>query len=174
MTTNHIEKLDNALTRPGRIDRIITFQKTTTEVAKQMFQSFYAPKDIENPTSWAIQDYVKRKHSSCDYPSSEWELEHMASQFVEGLPEGEFSPAQLQGYLLMYKYRPDKAITNPAAWVQFAREEEAKKEQEKIQQINEDKEDVATATATAVEAKTPRRSARGRSKSVRVKSRKRA
>ncbi|KAK5087491.1 hypothetical protein LTR70_005352 [Exophiala xenobiotica] len=183
MTTNHIEHLDPALIRPGRIDHIVRFQDATTEMAKQMFLSFYAIKDIERSKSQSIQDYVKRKLSSCDYPSSEQELVGMAVSFASKIPSEEFSPAQLQGYMLMHKYRPDKAITNLPAWVKYERDAKAKKEQEQVMPqsqgtaaatVPDEKlvEDVET--ASAAETRTPRRSARGRSKSVRAKSRKRA
>ena len=177
MTTNHVEHLDPALTRPGRIDYIVHFQNITTELAEQMFRSFYSTQDLEISESQPIKDYVKRKLSSCDYPSSEQELARLAVSFASKIPSGEFSPAQLQGYLLMHKYRPDKAIDNVYSWIQYEREEKAKNEREKAKSQPTD---VVSASAedgkpgdgisTAIMTKTPRRSARARSKSVRARS----
>lgn len=41
MTTNHIEKLDKALIRGGRVDRRFLFSKPTHEQIKSVFKSFY-------------------------------------------------------------------------------------------------------------------------------------
>lgn len=41
MTTNYIEKLDKALIRPGRIDRIIEFQNLVGEQASRMYKVFF-------------------------------------------------------------------------------------------------------------------------------------
>ena len=177
MTTNHVERLDPALIRPGRIDYIVHFQNITTKSAEQMFRSFYSTQDLEMSESQPVKDYVKRKLSSCNYPSSEKELARLAVSFASKIPSGEFSPAQLQGYLLMHKYRPDKAINNVCSWVQYEREEKTKKEQEKAKSKATDVvaaslEDVkpGEGIATALMAKTPRRSTRARSKSVRARS----
>ncbi|KAK5950216.1 hypothetical protein OHC33_008684 [Knufia fluminis] len=199
MTTNHVEQLDPALIRPGRIDHIVHFQLITTDMAEQMFRSFYDTQEIEMSKSQPIKDYVKRKLSSYDYPSSEQELERLAVSFAAKVPPGEFSPAQLQGYLLTHKYRPDKAIRNVNAWVKFERDEKAKKEQEKLRLEQQQKEQIqqqnqqnqeqegshdpsspqasGETVLPSVEDKkptdqttTPRRSTRSRSKSVKAKS----
>lgn len=44
ITTNHIENLDKALLRPGRIDKIVNFTYATDEQIKEMFLKF-RPKD---------------------------------------------------------------------------------------------------------------------------------
>lgn len=46
MTTNHLEKLDGALTRPGRIDRRIFFSNATREQKSEMVDRFL-PKNSE-------------------------------------------------------------------------------------------------------------------------------
>lgn len=40
-TTNHLEVIDPALIRPGRVDMIIEFKNCTRAIIKQMFESFY-------------------------------------------------------------------------------------------------------------------------------------
>lgn len=81
MTTNHVERLDPALLRPGRVDRIEYIGLSTKQQAKNMFLKFYA---------------------------GEGEL---AEQFAEAIASRPMaSMAQLQGYLMLYKTNPQGAV----------------------------------------------------------------
>ena len=51
ITTNHIENLDKALLRPGRIDKIVNFTYATNEQIKEMFLKF-RPNDESNIESF--------------------------------------------------------------------------------------------------------------------------
>ncbi|CCM02524.1 uncharacterized protein FIBRA_04626 [Fibroporia radiculosa] len=46
----------------------------------------------------------------------------LGKRFAGAIPDREFSMASLQGYLMMYKTRPEDAITDAPAWVEKERE----------------------------------------------------
>ena len=48
MTTNHVERLDPALVRPGRVDLSELFDDATPEQAKNLFTQFYGNTDQGN------------------------------------------------------------------------------------------------------------------------------
>ncbi|KZV88770.1 P-loop containing nucleoside triphosphate hydrolase protein [Exidia glandulosa HHB12029] len=91
-TTNHIENLDPALIRPGRLDVRVEYKACTRDQAERMFTRFFPKVDEER-------------------------LKEMALQFATTLPDGMFSAAALQGYLLNWKNNPLGAIENAAEFV---------------------------------------------------------
>ena len=58
LTTNHIERLDKALIRPGRVDLRVEFSNVKAEQVKGMFLHFY-PKEVELAEKFA-SEIVKR------------------------------------------------------------------------------------------------------------------
>ncbi|KAG7289523.1 hypothetical protein NEMBOFW57_005894 [Staphylotrichum longicolle] len=53
------------------------------------------------------------------------ELSHIAVQFASKIPSGQFSPAELQGFLLKRKKTPRRALEEVEAWVQAMVEQKA-------------------------------------------------
>lgn len=51
-----------------------------------------------------------------DLDISQEELHSVARQFAEKIPEGQFSPAEIQGYLLKRKKNPLKALQEADEW----------------------------------------------------------
>ncbi|KAG2203195.1 hypothetical protein INT46_006708 [Mucor plumbeus] len=90
MTTNHIERLDDALIRPGRIDVRIHFGNATRSQAQELFIKFY-PSLPENS----------------DLPLL----------FASKIPENSFSMAHLQGFLMGHKQRPAEAVNLVNNWI---------------------------------------------------------
>ena len=86
MTANKCETLDEALIRPGRVDRQVEFTNATSDQARELFLRMYAPENNND--------------------AAPAELSKVAMDFSSNIPDGEFSPAQLQGYLLMCKNTP--------------------------------------------------------------------
>jgi chaperone BCS1 len=54
MTTNHVEKLDPALIRPGRVDLIEKIDDATPEQARILFGRFYGGRDVTPSISGTI------------------------------------------------------------------------------------------------------------------------
>lgn len=174
MTTNHIERLNSALIRPGRVDYRLELTYADRYQTKQLFINFYrdlphgphmskkqpvgAPaaghvdRDVRAgsvaadkgtrdargaaaPPAVAVAAAAAATDRGAGPPSSkpdkalkaadecvdaavwkpwpelsEAELEDLAEQFAQHVPEGRVSMAQLQGFLMQYKKDPWGAV----------------------------------------------------------------
>ncbi|KAJ7606200.1 hypothetical protein FB45DRAFT_950840 [Roridomyces roridus] len=127
-TTNHIDHLDPALIRPGRMDvkvRIklhavprmkarfqIEFRLASTVQIEGVFKVFFRPLDAENPKSI---DESGTKTSSL--PDTEEEVARYAADFAASVPTDTYSIAQIQGYLFTKKGDPKAAVEGVVEWV---------------------------------------------------------
>lgn len=116
MTSNFAERLDRALVRPGRIDRMIFLGNISPRSAELMFKRMYEF-DPSNPSAQAIRAAV-----------GEDRLQKLALRFGGEIEENTFTPAQVQGYLLNWRSDPQGAVDNLREW---AREEIALMEEAK-------------------------------------------
>jgi chaperone BCS1 len=80
MTTNHLDRLDPALVRPGRADVKLLFGNATSEQAGRLFARFFP-----------------------DRP-------HLAGDFAARVEGGRYSMAALQDYLMLHRRDPEEAI----------------------------------------------------------------
>ncbi|KAI0091429.1 P-loop containing nucleoside triphosphate hydrolase protein [Irpex rosettiformis] len=142
-TTNHIERLDPALSRPGRMDVWVNFKNATRWQAEGIFKCFFPAESEPSTSSQSSHDPLsqenlpgsrRKKQSMIVPPLLETELNTLAKRFAESIPEEEFSVASLQGYLLRNKTRPRECVQEAAAWVIQERETRArlKKEKEEV------------------------------------------
>lgn len=115
MTTNHRSRLDDALIRPGRVDMQIKFGYADRPIVRGLFCALYAVDDEDR----AMLRFPK------DFPDPET-LEKLATEFAARVPEGVFSPAEVQGLLLKYKKQPRQAVEVVEAWVTQTRIEKEK------------------------------------------------
>ena len=123
MTTNTPETLDAALIRPGRIDHQVSFTLASRSQIHDTFLRMYSATPEEaasapisrfsssTPTSTSASTSTKRPRITD--PAV---LEKMAQEFAEKLPEGELSPAEVQGYLLRRKKEPERAVKEVEGW----------------------------------------------------------
>ncbi|KAK4034439.1 putative mitochondrial chaperone BCS1-B [Parachaetomium inaequale] len=173
MTTNHIEKLDKALIRPGRVDMIVKFDRADSSMTSQIFRAIYAPLEgddapttstsptttpsaspsssralfqLERSLKSAVprltpEEEKKREADAADAARKKEEtiakVDALAVQFAARIPAHEFSPAELQGYLLKNKRDPEKAVAGAEEWVVATRKEKKEKELKEAEEKRE-------------------------------------
>lgn len=158
-TTNHLERLDPALSRPGRLDVWVEFKNASKWQAECLFRNFFpsaeseelamTPEEVQAleagismPPS-PMQSSTSLNESDTSFPPPPLEcaihvpltasrLAELAKKFAESIPDCEFSVAALQGYLLKNKTRPEAAALEAGEWVISEREmrERLKREKE--------------------------------------------
>jgi chaperone BCS1 len=94
ITTNHIDRLDKALIRPGRVDKRFVFSNATKGQARDIFLRWYMPKNVNDA-----------------------EVERKAVVFASSIPDNRVSVAALQGFLLGCGTDYQKAVADVADWI---------------------------------------------------------
>ena len=110
------------------MDVWINFKNATKWQAEGLFKCFFPFKKPTPPSECDSTDITpsqsqenltlpKRKNTTPTFPAlSEEELDVLAKQFADAIPDDEFSVASLQGYLLKNKTRPRECVNEAAAW----------------------------------------------------------
>lgn len=165
MTTNHLEKLDAALIRPGRVDMTIKFDLATTDMITTIFRGIFATLEGDVPTT--VKDGViirspkasikladghasklqeeedKEKEEAAieaKKKAEEAKVFELGAKFAEIIPTMTFSPAEIQGYLLKHKREPEIAVSNAADWVVTRKAEQIKERAQKEREEREQRE----------------------------------
>ncbi|KAL7795324.1 BCS1 N terminal domain-containing protein [Trichoderma ceciliae] len=139
MTTNKPEALDEALIRPGRVDVQVKFSNASSVQAGELFHRMYEASRLKETTKTATgearaeelveksdeQPTVRHVVEELDGITTE-EMRTISEQFGQRIPEGVFSPAEIQGFLLKRKKVPRRALDEVSDWVEASlRQKEA-------------------------------------------------
>lgn len=115
-TTNHIEKLDEALIRTGRADRIITFTNTTKQQAEDMFINAYTG------TKWGqhMSPEVRARYPEMEDWTDE-DIDELAKDFSDKIHAMKFSPALIQQFFKDFRAEPRRAVQELDEWMKDPR-----------------------------------------------------
>ena len=160
MTTNHPEKLDAALVRPGRVDRRVEFKMAMKEQMRELFVRMYAgtetvaldpsvivangstmngsanghlDKTIPNGTTAGGHSDEKSIGRSPDV-----DLIELAEEFTSHVPDSTYTPAEIQNHLMRYKKQPRVAVEKVDDWIEEMTMEKKKLQSQKEQDEEED------------------------------------
>ncbi|KAI1124231.1 BCS1 N terminal-domain-containing protein [Nemania abortiva] len=135
MTTNHIEKLDKALIRPGRVDMTVEFGLADEYMSTNIFRNIFAY--LEGDDDAEVEKYltlspddrkVALDKKEKDRAAHDAKIEELAKVFAAKIPTHEFSPAELQGHLMKHKHSPQRAVDTVEEFVEKTRKEHKEKE----------------------------------------------
>ena len=115
MTTNHPEKLDPALVRPGRVDMKICFSLCKKEQIRELFVRMYAAGE-DDPVMKKLEKLQMINGSLKKLDRSD--IEKLAVDFAGRLAEDTFTPAEIQNHLMRYKKDPKAAVDKVQAWAE--------------------------------------------------------
>jgi len=154
MTTNHIEKLDEALIRPGRVDLKVKFDLADSAMIKTLFKGIFATLEGDFPKSFAdkAKNALKAKESAVAKKltnesasledkgelakeitakkAEEARISVLADEFAALIPSHTFSPAEIQGFLLKNKRNAGAAMAGAEQWVKDTLAQKEKKAKE--------------------------------------------
>ncbi|CAE6472194.1 unnamed protein product [Rhizoctonia solani] len=148
-TTNHIERLDPALSRPGRMDVWVDFKNASRWQAEEIFKNFFPckrPEDEPKPEDAETEAKPENKRRCRDTRAlvprlDAEEIAELAKRFAQHIPEDEMSVASLQGYLLKNKTRPRECVDEVADWIIKERDTKARLKREKEEKERLEKEE---------------------------------
>jgi chaperone BCS1 len=177
MTTNHLEKLDKALIRPGRVDKIVQFGLADSDMSASIFRAIYAPYEGEDVdvgevrTKYLDPEEAQKQAALAEKTRLETleRISALATRFSDKIPSLEFSPAEIQGLLLKNKRHPEAAIDAIDEWVVETRKERKQKEIEEAEKRRKEE-----AEARKAEAKKKRKEERKKAKKAKAKAKRKS
>ncbi|KAI2622005.1 BCS1 N terminal-domain-containing protein [Hypomontagnella submonticulosa] len=135
MTTNHIDKLDAALLRPGRVDMTVKFGLANEGMTSAIFRAIFAYLDGDEGPDAAPElpvDPEERekfeKETAAKRAADDARVNALAEEFASKIPAHEFSPAEIQGYLMKHKRDARAAVTNAEQFIEQTRKDRKEKQ----------------------------------------------
>jgi mitochondrial chaperone BCS1 len=110
MTSNHTENIDPALLRPGRVDFSVEFGLASSDTITQLFRLMYG-------TSHDEVGSIEHATEASEKVATTRSVAALAEEFTRLVPSLVFSPAAIQGYLLMHE-DPIGAVDAVRKWVE--------------------------------------------------------
>ncbi|KAI3321243.1 BCS1 N terminal-domain-containing protein [Xylariaceae sp. AK1471] len=135
MTTNHMEKLDKALIRPGRVDMVVEFGLADNYMTTNIFKNIFAY--LEGDDAAGDDEYLAlgpdERKAAMDKKAKvraahDAQIDELAEAFAAKIPAHEFSPAELQGHLMRHKHNPQRAVDTAEEFVEKTRKDHKEKE----------------------------------------------
>jgi chaperone BCS1 len=140
MTTNHPEKLDAALVRPGRVDRRVEFKMAMKEQIRELFVRMYAGTEtgtldssLTKPNG-TVMNGAANGHLHEKVPngtpagnqangrpiqhSANVDLTELAEEFTSHVPDNTYTPAEIQNHLMRFKKEPRVAVEKVDDWME--------------------------------------------------------
>lgn len=105
MTTNHITRLDEALIRPGRVDKKVELGLADNKMTADLFCLVFKPVEDDVAFTEDAQVAVSQREEA-------ERVERLAKGFAVKVPELKFSPAEIFSFLLEHRKSPEEAIHN--------------------------------------------------------------
>jgi chaperone BCS1 len=114
MTTNHITRLDEALIRPGRVDKKVELGLADNTMTADLFCLVFKPvqEDVALPEDAQSGDSTKVHEAAMSQREEAERVEQLAKEFAGNVPELKFSPAEIFSFLLEHRKSPEEAIGN--------------------------------------------------------------
>ncbi|KAF4946439.1 hypothetical protein FGADI_11196 [Fusarium gaditjirri] len=134
MTSNHTENIDPALLRPGRVDFSVEFGLASSDTITQLFRLMYGT-SYDEVGSIEHAETTEASEKSVDTTKS---VAALAEEFTRLVPSLVFSPAAIQGYLLMHE-DPIGAVDAAGKWVEEQQRLMEKAKDDVIEVEEEDK-----------------------------------
>jgi chaperone BCS1 len=116
MTTNHITCLDEALIRPGRVDKKVELGLADKKMTADLFCLVFKPMEGDIvPTEDVVSDILvgedeKAPEAARSQEAEVKRVERLAKDFAAKVPELKFSPAEILSFLLVHRQSPQEAI----------------------------------------------------------------
>ncbi|TQW01661.1 mitochondrial chaperone BCS1 [Cordyceps javanica] len=115
MTTNHVDRLDPAVIRPGRVDKMVEFGLASREMLLRLFRYVYLPLSSKNER---VGDKYEGVVNNQDAQDTQKHVQELAAMFADRVPAMKHSPAHILSFLIAHRHSPRGAVENVISWVE--------------------------------------------------------